>query len=167
MSHYIAFNTCVSCESGLATNIRRLDNIEEGAYIWNNLVHSIDDNVGYFLAYTPNGFAWAHNNLFWDENNFNVYWGQELSSLASWNIAGNGSVYENINSAPLLVNTLTTYPNRDYRLQTNSPAASFGASTSADGTDPFALYLQRYGMNISRDVTGKTRTVPYSMGAYE
>jgi hypothetical protein len=42
-----------------------------------------------------------------------------------------------------------------------------GASIAADGTDPFALYFERYGMDIASDVAGNPRTVPYSPGAYE
>ena len=166
-AHYIAFNTCVSCESGLAIKIRAIDNIHEGAFVWNNIMHSMEDAVGSFVEYSPNGFAWAHDNVFWDDANFKVYWSGVYTSLTDWSSANSAYVYDNINSDPLLTNTLTTHPARDYSIGVSSPAADAGASVAADGTDPFALYLQRYGMDISEDVAGNTRIVPFSAGAHE
>lgn len=68
-----------------------------------------------------------------------------------------------------MTNTLTTWPERDYSLAAGSPALEpdAGASTAADGTDPFALYRNRYGMDIAIDVAGHPRTAPYSPGAYQ
>ncbi|MGD9010552.1 MAG: hypothetical protein PVG41_21685 [Desulfobacteraceae bacterium] len=168
-THYIAFNTCVDCESGLATKVHALNNPEDGAYVWNNIVYGIDENVGDFIAYNPNGYVWAHNNLFWNESIFNVYWSGTYGSLTDWESAHSARVYDNIHADPLLTNTLTTWPERDYSLMTGSPAleSDAGASIAADGTDPFALYLERYGTDIARDVAGNPRTVPYSPGAYE
>lgn len=66
-----------------------------------------------------------------------------------------------------MTNTLTTRPERDYSPAAGSPAPEpdAGASTAAHGTDHVALYRERYGMDIAKDVAGNPRTVPYSPGA--
>ena len=165
--HYIAFNTCVACESGLAVKVHAVNNQDEGAYIWNNVVHSIDDTVGTFVSYDPGSFVWVHNNLFWDNGNFRANWVNLKTSLADWQNADAAHVYDNTEGNPLLSNTLITHPERDYSLGSGSPALGAGATTAADGTDPFAVFLERYGMDIARDVVGNIRTLPYSAGAYQ
>jgi hypothetical protein len=166
-THYIAFNTCVDCESGLATKVHGLNHPQDGAYIWNNIVCTIDDTVGDFLAYDPNGYVWAHNNVFWSGANFSIQWGGAFSTLTDCESADSSHAYANIHADPLLTNTLATWPERDYSLEAGSGVLEAGASAAADGTDPFLFYQQRYGMDIARDVTDSPRTLPYSPGAYE
>ncbi len=165
--HYIAFNTCVDCESGLATKVHAISNDNEGAYVWNNIVHTIDDSVGTFVSYAPGTHAWVHNNLFWDDGAFRVNWDGIATALTDWQNENPGQVYSNIEANPLLSNTLTTYPERDYSLDNGSPARSAGATVAADGTDPFLLFFQRYGVGIAEDVSQRLRTTPYSIGAYQ
>jgi hypothetical protein len=167
--HYIAFNTCVDCESGLAAKVHKVPDEYGGAYVWNNILHSTsDDAIGTFVNYyDPNDFVWVHDNVFWNHGNFRTYWGGHYTSLSDWEDANPSNVYGNVSVDPMLTNTLTTWPERDYRPQSGSPAVGTGASTAADGTDPFALFYQRYGEDIAQDVTGKQRVTPYSRGAYQ
>ncbi len=165
--HYIAFNTCVDCESGLAVKVHEVQNEYEGVYVWNNIVHSIDENVGTFVSYAPNDYVWVHNNLFWSTNGFRTNWQNIKTSLENWEDSDPTHVYGNIEADPLLANTLISYPSRNYSLQSGSPALKAGASSAADGTDPFALFLSRYGMDISHDVMGTLRKTPYSLGGYQ
>ncbi|MBU1168232.1 MAG: hypothetical protein KKD44_01575 [Proteobacteria bacterium] len=169
--HYIAFNTCVECESGLVMKIGEIRNARDGAFVWNNIVQSISDDplVGTFVSYNPNDFVWVHNNIFWDEDNFHVGWGNSTfgyDSLSEWEGADD-HVYGNLNLDPLLANLFTTYPERDFSIAPLSQALGLGADTAADGTDPFALFQERYGMDIRYDVNGNERSIPYSAGAYE
>jgi hypothetical protein len=165
--HYIAFNTCVDCESGLAVNVRTPSDAYSGAYVWNNLVYAIDNTVGTFISYTPNDFVWVHDNLFWDSGDFRTDWNGIYASLSDWQNADPAHVHGNISVDPLLTNTNVTYPSRDFSLQATSPALGTGASTADDGTDPFALFLERYGMDITHDVVNNQRVIPYSRGAYQ
>ena len=166
MTHYIAFNTCVQCESGLAAGVHPPQDDQESTFVWNNLSVGVSPDGGVAVRYEPNGRVWVDHNLFVLGVPFRAYWGGGYTSPSEFEAIDPTHVHDNLFDDPMLTSMQTDDPDHNFQPLPGSPAREAGAATAADGTDPFAVFQQRFGVSIAVDRNGRPRSTPYSIGAY-